>query len=207
MLDWLGSTDLTDGLLLEEDVVVVPGKPIRIPLGAGCVTGKCPKNDGYDRRTVVVATPRDGKGRMRRSRCDGDGNFCVRYLTPGHYTLHALDPAIGWARVDDVAVGVGATEVGELRMQPGGTLAGTIAFGRPGPVPDEVVATDRAGVALTTRFEVYASFDRFHLRGLWPGRWTVAARSGGATVATAEVTLSGTETARVDLATAAGSGP
>ena len=207
VLDWLGSTDLTDGLLFEGEVAVAPGKPISIPLGAGCITGKCPKNDGYYRRVVVVATPRDGKGTPRRTRCDGDGNFCVRYLTPGHYAIYALDPKIGWDRVEDVAVDVGAVDIGDLRMRPGGTVAGTIAFPRPGPVPDEVVATDDAGIALTTKFEVYSSFDRFELRGLWPGRWTVAARSGGVAVATASATLAGTETVRVELATPAGNGP
>lgn len=207
VLDWLGSADLTDGLLLDEDITVAPDKPIRIPLGAGCITGKCPKNDDYHRPVVVVATPRGGKGPSRRSRCDGDGNFCVRYLAPGRYTLRALDPALGWARVDDVAVGVGATDVGELRMQSGGTLAASIAFRRPGPVPDEVVATDAAGIALTARFEVYSSFDRVTFRGLWPGRWAVAFRSGGEAVASGVVTLAGAETARLELATEAGVGP
>ncbi len=207
VLDWLGNTELTDGLLFDGDVTVSSGKPIHVPLGAGCITGKCPKNDDYHRRVVVVAIPSDGKGPPRRSRSDGDGNFCVRYLTPGHYTLRALDPAIGWDQVDDVAVEVGATDVGELRPKPGGTLSGSIAFRRPSPVPDEVVATDEAGIALTSRFEVYSSFDRFEFRGLWPGRWTVSARSGGATVATRHVTLAGTETARVELATGAANGP
>lgn len=205
--DFLGNINLTEALLFDEEVVVSPSKPIHIPLGAGCITGKCPKNDGYHLPVVVVALPLDRRGPSRRTRCDGDGNFCVRYLAPGRYTLRALDPAIGWTQLDDVVVGVGATDVGDLRLKPGGTLAGTIAFRRPGPIPDEVVATDETGVALTSRFESYSSFDRFELRGLWPGRWTVAARSGGAPVASDTVTLTGTESARVGLATAAGDGP
>ena len=174
--DWLGSMDLTDGS--RRGGHRRAGRLI-VFLGAGCITGKCPRNDDYNRRVVVVAIPRDGKGRPRRSRCDGEGNFCVRYLTPGHYTLRALDPAIGWPGRRH-PVGVGATDVGELRLKPGGTLAGTIAFRLPGPVPDEVVATDESGVATDEPLRGLFQLRRFEIHGLWPGRWTVAFRSGGA---------------------------
>ncbi|AMV35820.1 hypothetical protein [Planctomyces sp. SH-PL62] len=54
----------------------------------------------------------------RRTRCDDDGDFCVRYLTPGTYSLFIHDPDASFRRVDDVEAPAGVVDLGELTLTP-----------------------------------------------------------------------------------------
>jgi hypothetical protein len=147
----------------------------------------------------VTAIARNARGPSPRTRCDDDGNFCVRYLAPGTYALFIHDPSAGYCRVDDVVVPAGVIDVGERSFRRGATVAGPIHFVRPSPVPDAVVATDARGVTVTRPFEGRSSFDQVNIPGLWPGRWTIEARAGETSLARAEVDIVGEETRTVTL--------
>jgi hypothetical protein len=201
VIDWLGQDEFAEGILFERDITIpADALPITVSLGGGSVTGRFPVA-GADRGQVeVIAVPRGGNGPVRRTRCDAEGHFCVRYLDPGDYTLFAHDSKAGWSRVENVSVASNTTDIGERRLAPGGTIRGTISFGRPCVVPDAVVATGPSGVSLTIPFTVYSSFDRFELRGLWPGSWTIKVLGGRELLGIARTKIVGTEEVRVDLA-------
>jgi hypothetical protein len=216
VIDWLGLTDFEEGTLFQRDITIpADTSSIKVSLGGGSVTGRFSAVSGADRGSVpgqfpvagadrgqveVIAVPRGANGPVRRTRCDAEGHFCVRYLDPGDYTLFAHDPKAGWARVENVSVASNVTDIGERHLAPGGTIRGTISFGRPCAVPDAVVATGPSGVSLTIPFTVYSSFDRFELGGLWPGSWTIKVLGGGELLGIARTQIAGTEEVRVDLA-------
>ncbi|QEH39121.1 hypothetical protein OJF2_77330 [Aquisphaera giovannonii] len=189
--------------LFDASVVVPPGGrgEVRIPLGGGCIKGKVPSPRGIsDWPVEVTAVAAENRGASRQARCDGKGNFCIRYLPPGAYTLFIRDPTSGrFARVEDVQVRDNAVDIGERQLEPGAILRGGIRFERPTPVPDEVVATGPRGVVARRAFRDDEGCDRVDLAGLWPGRWVVSARSRGEAVATAEVEVKGTGPHEVDL--------
>jgi hypothetical protein len=56
-------------------------------------------------------------------------------------------------------------------------------------------------------FQVYSSFDRIELSGLWPGHWTVSVRSGEDVLATGALDVKATETLPMSLTVAGGSKP
>lgn len=200
--DWLGSTDLESEPLFDREVVVPPdGRgQVEIALGAGCITGKIPPlKENFKRPVVVTAVAKGGRERTRQARCDDGGNFCVRYLSPGSYSLFIHDPKSGFCRVDDVQVPAGAVDIGERVLTPGATIRGAISFVRPTRVPDEVVATHSTGASVRLAFEVYSSFDRFEIAGFWPGRWRVSARGGEERLGVSEVNVDGTGLFPVDL--------
>jgi hypothetical protein len=208
--DWLGLRDLDGGPLFDREVVVPAGGrgAERIPLGAGCITGKIPApKENFERPVEVTAVSRRGGTSYRRTRCDDDGNFCVRYLSPGRYTLFVNDPNSGFCRLDDVDVPAGVVDVGERVLSPGATIIGAIQFARPSRVPDEVVSIGPLGASVRRAIPVYSSFDRFVLAGIWPGHWTVSARNGDDVLAEAEVDVNGAGTFGVTLTTGTGNRP
>jgi hypothetical protein len=208
--DWLGLDGLDSGALFDCDVVVPAGGggAVDIALGAGCITGKIPAlNENFERPVEVTAVAKGDRASSRRARCDDDGSFCVRYLSPGTYSLLIHDPKSGFCRVDDIEVRAGAVDVGECTLSPGATVSGEIRFERPSRVPYEVVAVDPVGVSVHRAFLVYSSFDRVELAGLWPGRWTVSARSGDEILATGEVDVKAIGTFNVTLTAGSGRGP
>ncbi len=182
---------------------------IRIAPGAGCITGKIPasKKASLERLVEVTAVAKGSRTPSRWTRCDPDGNFCVRYLSPGTYSLVIHDPISGFGRLDNVEVPAGVVNVAERTLTPGATIRGAIHFPRPSRVPDEVVAVGPSGVTVRQAFRVYSSFDRVELAGLWPGHWTVSARSGDEVLATSEVDIKGTGTFPVALTAGGGQGP
>jgi hypothetical protein len=200
VLDWLGLRDFDDGVLDERDVTIGDDRtPIKVTLGGGSITGRILGGGVFLHPIEVIAVTPEGRGTSRRTRCDTEGNFCLRYLEPGKYTVFAHEAKAGWLRVEDVAVAADVTDIGEHRPGPGGSILGSISFPAPGPVPDEVIATGPPAVALRLPFEVYSSFDQFELRGLWPGAWTVQVRSGGQVLARANAEVTGTARTRVSL--------
>ncbi len=230
VLEWIELNDFTngfdedEGVLEERDLIVsADSPPVKFALGTGSISGRIliaadstrkvdPVQDkarildvidDRARDVRIAAVDQAGRRRIRRARCDAIGNFRVRYLDPGTYTLVAYYPKEGWCRVDDIKVSSNETDVGERRLAPGATVVGSISYGRPSLVPDEVVATGPLQVVL--RFGIYrvgAGPDAFTLHGLWPGRWTIAMHgSGGQVLASAAAEVSGTGTVRVKLDT------
>ncbi|HEY2155814.1 MAG TPA: carboxypeptidase-like regulatory domain-containing protein, partial [Isosphaeraceae bacterium] len=193
--DWLGLRDLDGGPLLDREFVVPAGGRggVKVELGAGCITGKIPSpKENFERPVEVTAVADGGAGPTRRARCDDDGNFCLRYLTPGRYSVFIHDPRSGSCRVNGVAVPAGVVDVGEHALEPGATGRVTIRFPRPSRVPDEVLAVGPSGVTIRRRFEVYSSFDRAEFAGLCPGRWRFSATCGGEVLASAALDVEGT---------------
>ncbi len=206
--DWLGMVGLDSGPLFEQAVIVPPEgrREVRVALGAGCITGKIPASGNFlARRVEVSALAKVSRTPSRRTRCDGEGNFCVRYLSPGTYSVFIHDPEQGFCRVDDVRVGAGVVDVGERTLASGAKISGAIHFVRPSRVPDEIVAFHPTGISVRQTLPVYSSFDHVELAGLWPGHWSVSARSGDVVLATSELDVEGTGTFRVTLT--AGGGP
>jgi hypothetical protein len=200
--EWLGERGLDSGPLFDQEITVPAADrgEVRIALGAGCITGKIPAlKENFERPVEVTAVDTKGLNASRRARCDNDGNFCVRYLSPGTYSLFIHDPSSGFCRVDNVEVTAGVIDVGERAISAGAKVSGEIHFARPGRVPEEVVAIGPLGVSVRRAFQVYSSFDQVELAGLWPGHWIVSARSGGEILATSELDVEGTGTFPVTL--------
>lgn len=209
LYDWLGQTSLDGGPLFDRELTVASGGTgkVRIPLGAGCITGKVPApRKNFDRPVEVTAAARGRHDPLRRARCDDEGHFCVRYLPPGRYSLSVHDPEAGFCRLDDVVVPAGVVDVGERALSRGAAIRGAIRFARPTRLPTAVVATDSSGVTVRREFPGYSSnCDQIELLGLWPGRWTVSVRGGDEVLATGEVDVPATGTVPLNLT--AGEGP
>jgi hypothetical protein len=202
LCDWLGMRDFDSGPLFDEEVIVPVGGHgvVRVELGAGCVTGKITmRTESFLRPTEVTAVMKGSQTPSRWSRCDSDGNFCVRYLSPGTYSLLIHDANTGFCRVDDLKVGAHVIEVGERKLSAEATIDGVIQFVRPSPVPNEIVAIHDSGDAVRVAFEHRSSFDRFKLAGIWPGHWTVSARKGDQVLASSELNVERAGTMRVTL--------
>ncbi|WP_165224699.1 carboxypeptidase-like regulatory domain-containing protein [Aquisphaera insulae] len=200
--DWQGLELMEEPPFFEETVVIPRGGrgELRIPLGAGCITGRIPRTKESRFNPVeVTAVARGDRGLPRHARCDDDGNFCVRYLSPGTYTLFVHDPRSGrFARVDGVAVKDSPVDIGERPLEPGATIRASIRFERPSPYP-WVEATGPLGGSVQARFGGGSARDLSEFPGLWPGRWTISARAGRGGIATAEVEVKGTGSHEVDL--------
>ena len=206
VFDWLGSTTLNSGPLFETDVRVPRPKDdpaVRVALAAGCITGRVvPAPKDVSLGIEAIAVPREGQAPARRGRADYEGNFCVRYLDPGTYTLFVHDPKSGYCKIDGLVVPAGVVDVGERELHPGGSIHGSISYPRPCPVPDEIVLTGPEGADRMEALEGYTSSDHFEVGGLWPGLWRIAARAGGKVMATATVKVP--ETGRIQVRLMAG---
>ena len=196
------------GVLSDQVVTVPPPQPIRIPLGAGSMTGKWTGSEMFGPKATVIATPHDRSKPVRTATTNSEGFFQLKFLDPGTYTVTAHDPRKGWSRLEGVTVSPGVTRVGPIEPRSrGGAISATIRFARPSAVPDEILATDGSGNAIRQEFEVYSSFDALSIPGLWPGRWTVRAMAGAEVLATARTVLVGAESSPVELVVGADEGP
>jgi hypothetical protein len=200
--DWLGWRDLKGGYLFDKEIAVPEGvrQAIHVPLGAGSITGKIPPpKETYNRPVEVTAISRGERAPSPRVRCDDEGNFCVRYLAPGIYTLFVHDLNAGYCRVDDIVVPAGTTDVGEKTLNPGATVTVSIQFARPSLLPDAVVATDDRGVTVTRSFEGRSSNDQINIPGLWPGRWNIEAVAAEIVIARGTIEIKGGESKSAKL--------
>ncbi|MCY3024439.1 MAG: hypothetical protein NTW87_36150, partial [Planctomycetota bacterium] len=196
--DWLASRGCDEGVLCRQDVELGKARgAVRVQLGAGSITGQV-QAERKIRRLVQVFAPAKG-GAIYHARCDGKGNFCVRYLPPGTYTLVAHDDLAGWCRIADVEVQSKVRDVGVHKLAPGGAITGTLPLGPGGRQPDAVVATDGAGVSIEADDVKGIAGESFTIPNLWPGTWTVALRRGKETLVVTRVTLEGAETVRAEF--------
>ena len=75
------------------------------------------------REARSLPSPKTGKARFVVTPCyDSSGNYCVRYLHSGIYTLFARFSDEGWARVDNIKVASNVTDLGERPLARGGTI-------------------------------------------------------------------------------------
>ncbi len=202
----VGRFDLSNSgteAIFERDITApTDAKPVKVSLGAGSIKGRFLGAGDFAGGSIeVIAVARGEQGVTRRTRCNIDGNFCVRYLDAGTYTLFAHFPKGSWCRVDNLTVASNVIDIGERRLVGGATVRGSISFRRPCPPPDEVMATGPSQVSLEP-FKLDSGVDQFELGGLWPGRWTLTARGDGQVLATAQTEVSGTEKVGIELAAA-----
>src|SRR5215218_7529650 len=92
-------------------------------------------------------------------------------------------------------------------LEPGTTLRSSIRFVRPARVPDAIVAVGPSGVSVRRAFTIASTFDQIELDGLWPGHWTVSARSGDEVLAVGELDVEGTGAFPLTLTSGGDPGP
>jgi hypothetical protein len=192
--------EVKEELLFEQDITV-PTKALayQVSLGGGSIKGRFLQDGDAASEAEVIAMARGGQGLGRRTRCDVNGTYCMRFLRPGAYTLYGYDSEGGWCRVDNVSVASNVTDAGEHRLARGGTVRGSISFRGPCPVPDRIVATGPSQVSLWFPILSLSKLDQFELSNLWPGQWTISVRAGDEVLATANTEIRGTGTTNLEL--------
>lgn len=180
------------GRELEVSGATTQAPPIRIRLNPASLIGViAPANS----RTNVYVVSQNQKQPLLSENVFSD-NWAFRFLPDGKYTVWARDADRGWARAENLAVVAGKmTDVGTLRLSPGGAIEcrPTMSLGH--TVPGDLIATDSHGI------EVRESTS-CTVPNLWPGLWTVRLfdRSGDQVLATGKATIMGAETVTCDLA-------
>jgi hypothetical protein len=199
----IGVDTIENEPLFDQHVVVTLGdrKLAQIPLGAGCITGNSGGGRGklLDSRPEAIAVPNRPDGQSRRAEFENDGTFCIRYVTPGNYSLYIRKQDVGYCLIDNVQVPAGSIDVGEQKLKPGSTVICSVQFPRVSRLPTEILAMGPAGVCVRRRFAVYSSFDHLELGGLWPGRWTFSVLSHGEILAKNDVDIRARGTYRTNL--------
>ncbi|HUT12662.1 MAG TPA: carboxypeptidase-like regulatory domain-containing protein, partial [Thermoguttaceae bacterium] len=193
--DFQGSSGMK-GIVYETPIEVPAKSPVRIPLAASSITGRAQWTKDYHRLVMVAAIEENHKSSPRYAYCDEKGNFCLRYLSPGQYTICLHDDDAGYSRLEHVVLAEGATiAVKPQTLGPGGTITGTVRWTSSRPIPDRLTLTDAHGIVIEPREEFRGlNGGEYRFSGLWPGRWTLAAWSGKDMLAADQVDLQGTET-------------
>ncbi|MCX6879655.1 MAG: carboxypeptidase-like regulatory domain-containing protein, partial [Verrucomicrobia bacterium] len=192
--DFQGSIGMK-GLVYEAPIEVPAKSPIRIPLAASSITGRAQWIKDYHRLVMVAAVEESRKSSPRYAYCDDTGNFCLRYLSPGQYTICLHDDDAGYSRVEHVALAEAATiAVKPQTLGPGGAITGTVRWTSSRPLPDRLTLTDAQGIVIEPREEFRGlNGGEYRFSGLWPGRWTLAVWSGKDRLASDQVDVQGTE--------------
>jgi hypothetical protein len=195
--NWGGSMGL-HGLLFETEANLGPGRPsVRVPLGGGSVIGQIQWTVPYLHMIGVTGASADGKT-IRQTYCDGDGNFCLPYLTPGSWDLFAQDDAAGWRHLGPVVVKNDAADCGLHKLQSGASVTGRVTSATVDLAKCTVVAVDARGVTAEAP-EPPDATTGYRIGGLWPGRWTLKLMHDDTILTTATVNVTGAEQTRCDL--------
>jgi len=198
--DFQGSIGLVSPLY-EAAVEARPGQPVRVPLGASSITGRARWPKETRRLVMAAAVDETGKSPPRYAYCDDEGNFCLRYLGPGRYTIYLHDDDAGWSRLEHVELATAATlDVEPPALAPGGTITGHVRWTSERRIPNRLVAVDPSGIVVEPR-ELFRGLngEEYAVSGLWPGRWKVTVSCGDEVLAAAQATLVGTERVSCDL--------
>lgn len=199
---WMGDGqvhgDLSSELYRATIEVTSKQRAVRIPLGAGSVTGQIKGPADHFGYADVLAISENGKLR-RLSRTDQDGSFCLRYLSEGRWILRAHDDKAGWCRIGEVVVNKDTQDVGVHQLKAGGAISVSIDLGKATQLPDAVLAINEDGFHIEARAYRNWDEDKFMISGLWPGSWTLKLTSGETVLATSKVKLEGTENVRAKL--------
>jgi hypothetical protein len=184
------------GLVYETPIEVPAKSPIHIPLAASSITGRAHWTTDYHRLVMVAAVEKGRKSPPRYAYCDEKGNFCLRYLAPGKYTICLHDYDAGYSRLEQVALAEAATlAVKPPTLRPGGTITGTVRWTSPRRLPDRLTLTDANGIVVEPREDFHGlNGGEYRFSGLWPGRWTLAAWSGKDRLASYQIDVQGEET-------------
>jgi len=192
---WLNAYSTSNEPLFERDLEVADttphAPPIRIRLNPASLIGRV---EHGDENTCVYVVSQKQKQPLQFEDLFGD-IWAFRFLADGKYTVLARDPERGWARADNLPVAAGnITDVGTLRLSPGGAIQCQITMPPGHKVPGGVVARDLHGIEIRE--------SSYTIPNLWPGQWTVRLfdRNGDNVLATGKATLAGAKTVVCDLA-------
>ena len=196
--DWMGSRGF-EGSLYEKEIEIKPGgSTFSIPLGAGCITGAVQWSGDYRYMIHVLAV---GKKThiILHARCDGQGNFCARYLPEDEYTLWAHDYDAGWCKLGQISVKNACADIGVHKLAAGGTITGKVPARWAADLAATIEATDQQGIAIENLNYNKSVQQDFAISGLWPGKWVVKLSKGDRVIAQKDVELKSTETVSCEL--------
>ena len=197
--DWLGSEGF-QGMLFEGEIAVRPKmKPFRVTLGGGSVTGQVEWSGDNRYMILVAAAPKKGKGAIRYTRCDDQGNFCARYLNKGDYVLYAHDLKAGWAYLGEAAVRNSVVDLGRGKLAAGASLKGQLPVVPAGKCITHVQAVDSHGIVIEALDLEESRAGQYEISGLWPGEWTLDAMFGEEKIASKIVRIAGSGEMRQDF--------
>jgi len=171
VFDWLGSRGFDEGL--RADSIVELGEtrdPLPIELGAGVLSGKVTSERENLLHTQIIAVGKTS-GRVFLSRCDGEGNFVVRFIPEDDYQIHAHDHHAGWCDLGSHRL-KRMHDVGKHRLSDGGDVVGKLPpelLVRPDGIRLEATAPD----GLVIQAEEIAGDGSFRFGNLRPGPWLV----------------------------------
>jgi hypothetical protein len=190
LVDGQGPRSRDHAIVHSRDIDVTPDTRIlRVSLGAGCIAGQV-QSTGQRRHSIRVIAHNLEAGRRFDAICDPGGGFCVRYLPPGNYRLHAHADDLGWCDMGQVRVERAAVDAGVHKLVPGAIVRGALTV--PTTAMDDKGNTIRA-------YGISSTSTEYQIGGLWPGPWTLKLMSGDRVLAQAHVKLAGTATVNCDL--------
>ncbi len=171
--DWLGSRGFSEGLRAEVTVEVPAAnrQPIIIGLGSHMFSGKVTASTPTKRSVAVQAVAITGRS-VFHSRCDDKGNFVIRYLPAGEYTVHAHDDDAGWCDLGTFRLDQPVVDCGEHQLTSGGSITGVLSsklLPLADPATIKALAPDGVEILLD---EVKAD-GTYHFGAMRPGSWVV----------------------------------
>ncbi len=175
IFDWLGSTGFDQGL--RSEVVADVGeerKPITIELGDRALSGRVTASRETKRHVQIIAVGKNSN-RVFLSRCDGEGNFVVRFIPKDEYLVHAHDDDGGWCELGSFNLDKAVADCGEHALSIGGSVTGTLAGNLRSPKGElHLAASSTDGVEIPVD-EVNAN-GSYRFGNLRPGKWTIVVR-------------------------------
>jgi hypothetical protein len=196
--DWLMSIGFR-GALYERDIEVQPERTaLKVPLGAGSITGAVQWSRQFRYMIHVLAVGKEHHA-IHHARCDDRGNFCVRYLPPDEYVLYAHDFDAGWCKLPGVALDNKSVDVGSHKLGLGGTIAGAVPPRLANDRSVTIAAIDSLGIVIKNSEWRENPGRGFQFSGLWPGKWMIELKQGDQVLSAKPVVLRGTESVSCDL--------
>lgn len=171
VFEWLGSRGFDEGL--RADSIVELGEtrdPLPIELGAGVLSGKVTSLRENLHHTRVIAVGKTS-GRVFLSRCDGEGNFVVRFIPKDDYQIHAHDHHAGWCDLGSHSL-KRMQDVGKHRLLDGGDVVGKVPpelLVREDSIRLEATAPD----GLVIQAQEIVGDGSFRFGNLRPGPWLI----------------------------------
>jgi hypothetical protein len=175
VFDWIGSRGFTDGLRAEAVAEVGEKRePITFELGGKTLSGKLTATRETQRMVQVIALGKSS-GRVFLSRCDGEGDFVIRYLPQDEYLVHAHDDKGGWCDLGAFRLDKPIVDCGVHALQDGGHAEGDLAPSLLAQLEAiHISAQFPDGIEIPVdEVEKDGSYRFGHLR---PGKWTVIMR-------------------------------
>ena len=145
---------------------------VKIPLGAGSITGSVGWQMGFQQKIHVMAKGKE-HGTIRNARCDEDGNFCLRYLPRDEYQIYVRDPVAGWCSISDTAVEDNSVDTSPQTLREGGSIRVLVSPATGYDKNVRILATHENGMSVDTILSIGLEQSGCAFTQLWPGEWTI----------------------------------